>query len=107
MADDDYTYVAFGLIIIFTMFIVAAIFGILCMTAWDHTTTTITIKDKFSGVNGLVVITSSDQVYNVQHNIDYSNLNIGKSYIINAAHNSFMNSLNNGTYNIDSIIKEV
>ena len=85
------------------MFILLCIFGFVSVVGWsDSTTSTISIKDKMYTDQNKIVIDSDERIYETNDIITYSNLMIGKSYIVNISSNKFV-----GKYRIDKIVRGV
>ena len=100
-SNDWFFNVVVCLAIIF--FICSCIIGGMYVAGWsDPVTSTISIKDKMYTDQSKIVIDSDEQIYATNDIITYSNLMIGKSYIVNVSSNTFRKE-----YRIDGIVREV
>ena len=100
--DDGYDSIMFGLIAIAVFCMICAIVFLFTPVWSDPTTSTISIKDKMYTDQSKIVIDSDERIYETNDIITYSNLMIGKSYIVNVSSNKFV-----GKYRIDKIVREV
>ena len=103
MFGDDWNWIdnafVFAIGAVFCLLVVCVILSGL----WsDPTTSTISIKDKMYTDQSKIVIDSDERIYETNDIITYSNLMIGKSYIVNVSSNKFV-----GKYRIDKIVREV
>ena len=89
------------------LFVVMVIMCTLQIVAWDHSTTTITVKDKIPLDDYLYVVTTENQTYTVVHMSDYANMESGKSYLVEIAYNKYIDAVDGGQKNIDGIVREV
>ena len=96
-----------GIWLFVSIMCIIAAFGGACGFAlsWQHETKVITIDDKFTTSNGMIVV--GDGVpYNVIEMIDYSNMKVGKEYTVDVATNFDAVNVPDARYfcNIDRVV---